>query len=42
MKKKLYLFAILAVVGLSFSAYAQKNVKITWGPEFELPKKIMN
>jgi hypothetical protein len=39
MKKKLYLFAILAVVGLSFSAYAQKNVKITWGPEFELPKK---
>lgn len=38
MKRKLYLFGAFVLLGLS-SSYAQKNVKITWGPEFELPKK---
>ena len=39
MKNKYYLLGVLVMVGLSLTTYAQKNVKITWGPDFELPKK---
>jgi hypothetical protein len=38
MRKQLYLLGTIVLLGLS-SSFAQKNVKITWGPEFELPKK---
>jgi len=39
MKKQFYLLGAIVMLGLSFSSYAQKNVKILWGDEFQLPKK---
>lgn len=39
MKKTAYLLSVAVMIALSFSAYAQKNVKISWGDEFQLPKK---
>jgi hypothetical protein len=39
MKKLKDLAGISLLVAMSFASFAQKNVKISWGDEFELPKK---